>query len=493
MKISLCLKIKIAAIAALSGLSVNAVAADCDVAAKRQEPMRVVLTFDDSLKDHLLIAAPMLEERGWRGVFDIVTDWVGKDERHLTWDDVRELLRRGHEVATHTVSHPHLLSLLKAGETNEVRRQFAASRDIIFENTGFAPRYMCSPYGQQDEETARLCREAGLEPMSVRRVGFGGSNHGRTDEFIGSLIAKGCARADLLHHGVSAEDHGGWDSFSNAVKFAEHLDRIAALEKSGKICVTDYDGVRSSCRLRASAWPRHGVVALSFDDHNIDSWRKAFPIFEKYGATVTFFIFGDIGAEEIRFAREAMSLGHEIGLHGARHRDADTSIEKMGGDKYWKAELEPQLVQLSAAGIRPRSFAYPNCRRNAEADALLASRGFMRLRGRLDGVASPNPYDPKGEKLDKWRRVCETDAVFAPAADYLRMLVIGNVIIGTAYHTDMDDILASMRRSGERAELLSLVSHAIAPGAVGISMPTEWLERILAAADDAGVVVRGVR
>ena len=57
-------------------------------------PMRVTLTFDDSLKDHLLIAAPLLEERGWRGTFNLVTDWIGKDERHLTWDDVRELVRR---------------------------------------------------------------------------------------------------------------------------------------------------------------------------------------------------------------------------------------------------------------------------------------------------------------------------------------------------------------------------------------------------------------
>ena len=50
-------------------------------------PLRVALTFDDSLKDHLLIAAPMLEERGWRGTFCIVTDWVGKDDMHLTWRD----------------------------------------------------------------------------------------------------------------------------------------------------------------------------------------------------------------------------------------------------------------------------------------------------------------------------------------------------------------------------------------------------------------------
>ena len=88
---------KICALCA-AGLMFAATAA----AETRNEPMRVVLSFDDSLKDHLLIAAPMLEERGWRGVFNVVTDWVGKDDRHLTWDDVRELLRRGHEVRRQT-------------------------------------------------------------------------------------------------------------------------------------------------------------------------------------------------------------------------------------------------------------------------------------------------------------------------------------------------------------------------------------------------------
>jgi len=50
-----------------------------------------------------------------------------------------------------------------------------------------------------------------------------------------------------------------------------------------------------------------------------------------------------------------------------------------------------------------------------------------------------------------------------------------------------------MNRAGERAERLSLVSHAISPGATGINMKTEWLERLLRSANDAGVVVRGLR
>ena len=139
------------------------------------------------------------------------------------------------------------------------------------------------------------------------------------------------------------------------------------------------------------------------------------------------------------------------------------------------------------------SFAYPNCRRNAETDAIFAAHGFTRVRGTPDGVTSPNPHDPKGEKLDKWRPVATSDAVFAPAARQLTSLLIGNVIMGENYHTDIEDIMCAMRRAGERAETLSIVSHGIRPDAKGISMKTEWLERMLSEANACGVVVRGVR
>ena len=102
-------------------------------------PLRVALTFDDSLKDHLLVAAPMLEERGWRGTFCIVTDRIGRDDSRLSWDDVRELVRRGHEIATHTASHRDLLTLLDSEGEEAVRREIGGSADRILAETGIAP------------------------------------------------------------------------------------------------------------------------------------------------------------------------------------------------------------------------------------------------------------------------------------------------------------------------------------------------------------------
>jgi len=188
-----------------------------------------------------------------------------------------------------------------------------------------------------------------------------------------------------------------------------------------------------------------------------------------------------------------MLAGHEVGLHGVAHRNADQSVAEKGLSDYWNVEIAPQLAAFKAAGIRPRSFAYPNCRRTPETDELFRTNGFVRVRGLCDGVPIPNPHDPNGEKMDRWHPVAESEAEFFPAADYLKVFRIRNVIMGDSYHTDIGDYMRAMRRAGENGEAISVVSHGISPNAARINMKTECLERMLSDADEAGVIVRGVR
>ena len=461
------------------------------VAIPKAGPLRVALTFDDSLKDDLLVAAPMLEERGWRGTFCIVTDWIGKDDKHMAWDDVRELVRRGHEVATHTKSHRNLITLLEAGREDEIRRELLDSSDKILAETGIAPRFMFSPFCCQNETTARISRECGLRQADVSRFNFGSNNCDSVTSVVADLRRKGAERADILHHGVSQEDHGGWCSFANRESFRKHLDAIAELERKGELIVTDYDGMASCCRLLAKDWPRHGVLSLSFDDASFDQWEAAFPLFAKYDARTTFFV---IGTNRIDFMKKALAAGHEIGLHGLRHMNATPTVEERGEDWFWQTDIAPQIDALGQAGIPLRSYAYPNCRRTDRTDALFFSRGFSRVRGTGSAFPpNPNPHDPKGEKLDKWRPVATTDWLFYPAVDFLNARLVPNVIMGENYHTDIDDIMRAMKRAGERGEALFIVSHGIARDAKGISMKTEWLERMLSSAEELGVLVRGIR
>ncbi len=140
------------------------------------------------------------------------------------------------------------------------------------------------------------------------------------------------------------------------------------------------------------------------------------------------------------------------------------------------------------AWIPVTSFAYPNCRFTEESDALFKAKGFAHVRGGHKGVA---PYDPKGEKQAGLKPIHTVDRAFFPAAELGSRFRLDTVIAGEAYHTDIDDILKCIRRAAERREVFVLTSHGIRPGATGISMKTEWLERILATAKECGVAVLG--
>ena len=190
------------------------------------KPLDVAMTFDDGVKDHLLVAAPELEKRGWRGIFCIIPDWIGKDGKRLTWDDVRELKHRGHEIANHTLSHADLGKLAREGKLDEVRRQIAAGRDAIAKETGEAPKVLCIPFGSIEPEVYRIAAEEGQVVLPVDRANFG-EGSGPVSGRIDSHLVRADLFCDILSHGIR-KSGGGWRPFPTESEFVAHLDGIAA-------------------------------------------------------------------------------------------------------------------------------------------------------------------------------------------------------------------------------------------------------------------------
>ncbi len=231
-----------------------------------------------------------------------------------------------------------------------------------------------------------------------------------------------------------------------------------------------------------------GVLLLAFDDKNFAGWEAARPVFAKYGAHATFFVSGDFPSEAVRVLKHLSEEGHSIGLHGLHHLNADEAVATRGADRYWAEEVWPQTDRAHKAYVPFESFGYPNNRRNDETDALFRKNGFQHVRG---GVKGATPYDPDGTKQADRKPLVTNDAVFFPAADLPKHFRIDTIIVGEAYHTDIDEICACLKRAAERKEVLCITSHNIAPDAKGINMKTEWLEKILATAVDCGLVLWG--
>ena len=231
-----------------------------------------------------------------------------------------------------------------------------------------------------------------------------------------------------------------------------------------------------------------GALVLSFDDSNFSDWERAVPVFDRYAAHATFFFNGSVDDKASRVLKKLRDHGHSVGLHGLKHQNVDSAVATKGAEKYFAEEIVPQLDGARTAGIPITSFAYPNCRSTDETDELFRTNGFKHVRGGLKGVA---PYDPKGEKQEGLKPIHTVDRAFFPAKELKTRFRLDTVIVGEAYHTDIEDILKCICRCAERDEVFVLTSHGIHHDAKHIHMKAEWLERILAMARECGVPCLG--
>jgi peptidoglycan/xylan/chitin deacetylase (PgdA/CDA1 family) len=106
------------------------------------ENAQAALTFDDGGAS-ALHAAAALERRGWRGHFFITTGRVGTDG-FLSADGVRELAQRGHEVGSHSHSHPTYMGTLSR---DELAGEWRSSREALADILGRPPDTAAVPGG----------------------------------------------------------------------------------------------------------------------------------------------------------------------------------------------------------------------------------------------------------------------------------------------------------------------------------------------------------
>jgi peptidoglycan/xylan/chitin deacetylase (PgdA/CDA1 family) len=68
-------------------------------------PKTVVLTFDDAVKSHRTVVAPLLKELGFQATFFITQRWMNDTEDFLNWEDVAAIHRMGFEIGNHSWTH----------------------------------------------------------------------------------------------------------------------------------------------------------------------------------------------------------------------------------------------------------------------------------------------------------------------------------------------------------------------------------------------------
>jgi peptidoglycan/xylan/chitin deacetylase (PgdA/CDA1 family) len=133
----------------------------------------LAITFDDGYRGNATIAAPILEQRGQRACFFVTTDWIGNhhvpwwdaekniDTKWMTWDQVRALRTAGHDIGSHTMTHPDLGVV--SGEVAQKEIEGGSSR--LDKELGAHSGLFAYPFGgrkNMSEENQAVVNQLGL-------------------------------------------------------------------------------------------------------------------------------------------------------------------------------------------------------------------------------------------------------------------------------------------------------------------------------------------
>lgn len=131
---------------------------------------RIVLTFDDGSVTVFRNALPIMARAGFTSINYLVAGQIGGwnewdivngevPDRLMDDVQVREWMAAGHEIGSHTMTHPRLSKIAP----KQAREEIFASKKMLEDRFGVPIRHLCYPYGDLSPQVRDLVAEAGYE------------------------------------------------------------------------------------------------------------------------------------------------------------------------------------------------------------------------------------------------------------------------------------------------------------------------------------------
>jgi peptidoglycan-N-acetylglucosamine deacetylase len=118
--------------------------------------LKLALTFDDGPSAWTGATLDLLREHGAHATFFL----IGQRVRERP-DDVRRIVAGGHEVGSHTLTHPRLTDV----DENEARAEILGGVEALEELLGERPRLFRAPGFHANERVLAIVAELGLEAV----------------------------------------------------------------------------------------------------------------------------------------------------------------------------------------------------------------------------------------------------------------------------------------------------------------------------------------
>ncbi len=131
------------------------------------------ITFDDGYLDNWDVAWPLLREQGYSAHFFVTTGFMTGDnpgaERFMSVDMLRQILREGGSVGTHSLSHRRIDTL----PTPEILRELREPREFLEQQLGCPVDTYSHPYSVGSRRVLACLNDAGYQhafTLELRRL-----------------------------------------------------------------------------------------------------------------------------------------------------------------------------------------------------------------------------------------------------------------------------------------------------------------------------------
>ncbi len=142
----------------------------------------IALTFDDGFANVLRHGLPPLARHGFRAIEYLVADRLGGfneweaqegEVREALMDaaQVKDWLAAGHDIGSHTLTHPHLTRV----SPSRAREEIFTSKKKLEDTFGVPVRHFCHPYGDWNAAVRDLVVAAGYETACTTEFGVNGA------------------------------------------------------------------------------------------------------------------------------------------------------------------------------------------------------------------------------------------------------------------------------------------------------------------------------
>ncbi|MFL6329548.1 MAG: polysaccharide deacetylase family protein [Nitrososphaeraceae archaeon] len=103
----------------------------------------VILDFYDNDIGQFTYAKPILDKYGFKGTFFIVCNWASShNPERMTWQEINQLYRGGHDIESHTMTH----KLLDGLSARALDYEVGQSKQCLYDHLGIYPTVFSPPH-----------------------------------------------------------------------------------------------------------------------------------------------------------------------------------------------------------------------------------------------------------------------------------------------------------------------------------------------------------